>query len=155
MFKLIENVSEACRKSQQNFKRGFRHGAIKAYAEAQKKELQKVTPRSGGTAEHAGDAWEIEYERTGGFITGFEITNPHDRIDFVEYGTDKHMILPKKKGGFLRFEWDNKIVYARAVDHPGIKEMGFVREVQDTMNQEIPSWARKAFDVSIEKHWNK
>lgn len=152
---MIENVSKACKKSVRTFKYGFRQGAIKAYAEAQKKELQKVTPRSEDNTEHAGDAWEIEYDRDGGFITGFEVTNPHDRIDYVEYGTPRHLILPKKKDGVLRFEMDGKIVFARAVDHPGIKEMGFVREVQDTMGQEIPSWARKVFDAPIEKHWNK
>jgi len=152
MFKLVENVSEACKKSVRTFKYGFRQGAIKAYAEAQKKELQKVTPRNENTTEHAGDAWEIEYERSMGFITGFEITNPHDRIDYVEYGTAPHMIFPKTKKA-LRFEWDGDIVLAPYVNHPGIKEMGFVREVQDEMDQEVPSWAKKVFDAPIEKHW--
>ena len=92
---MVENVSTACKKSVREFKYGFRQGAIKAYAEAQKKELQKVTPRSEDTTEHAGDAWEIEYKRSMGFITGFEIINPHDYIDHVEYGADPHMIFPK------------------------------------------------------------
>ncbi len=150
--KLIENVSKACRNSKRTFQRGFRQGAMKAYAEAQKRELVKATPRSDSSGGHAGDDWEIDYEYTGMFVSGFEITNPHDRIDLLEYGASAHLIMPSKARA-LRFEMDGKIVFARYVNHPGIKPMGFVREVQDTMNRELPSWARKAFDAPIEKHW--
>lgn len=149
---LIENVSSACRKSKNTFKRGFRQGAMRAYAEAQKAELVKATPRSDGEGEHVGDAWTIDYEYSGMFISGFEVTNPHDRLDLLEYGANPHLIFPLRKK-VLRFKMDGDIVFARYVKHPGIKPMGFVREVQDKMNREIPSWARKAFDAPIEKHW--
>lgn len=156
MFKIVtemvENVSLACKKSARTFKYGFRQGAIKAYAEAQKKELQKVTPRSEDNTEHAGDAWEIEYVRDMGFISGFQIVNPNDYIDCIEYGSDPHMIFPKTAKA-LRFEWDGDIVFAKYVNHPGIKEMGFVREVQDEMDSELHPWVRKVFDAPIEKHW--
>lgn len=149
---LIENVSEACRKSKRTFQLGFRQGAMRAYAEAQKIELIKATPRSDKPGEHAGDAWEIDYEYTGMFISGFEVTNKHDRIDYLEYGTSAHMIFPKRAKA-LRFEMDGDIVFARYVVHPGIDEMGFVRKVQDKMNRELPSWVSKTFDAPIEKHW--
>jgi hypothetical protein len=157
MFKIAteiyENVSRACRKSVRTFQYGFRHAALKSYAKAQQRKLKKVTPRSDRTTKHAADDWEIEYERTGMAVTGFEITNPHDRIDYLEYGTDPHMIFPKR-AKVLRFEMDGKIVFARSVEHPGIKPMGFVRKVQDELEQETPAFIRKYFDAPIEKHWN-
>lgn len=153
---MVENVSTACKKSARTFKYGFRQGAIKAYAEAQKKELQKITPRSDRTTEHAGDAWEIEYKRSMGFITGFEIINPNDYIDYIEYGATRpssgtDIVVKNKKA--MHFYWHGFEYFRKRVKGSKIKEMGFVREVQDEMDQELPSWARKVFDAPIEKHW--
>jgi hypothetical protein len=134
--------------------------------------LKKVTPRSDRTTKHAADDWEIEYERTGMFITGFEITNPHDRIDWIEYGAERpsrklspakledlkekgqsgDRIYPKHKK-VLHFYWKGAEIFASSVQGSKIKPMGFVRKAQDDLNQEIPSWVRRYFDAPIEKHW--
>lgn len=177
MFKIVtemyENVSQACRKSKRTFQYGFRQGALKSYAKAQQRKLKKVTPRSDRTTEHAADDWEIEYERTGMFVTGFEITNPHDRIDWVEYGTERpsrklspaklkelgkkgqsgDRIYPKHKK-VLHFFWNGAEVFASSVKGSKIKPMGFVRKAQDELEQETPAFIRKYFDAPIEKHWN-
>lgn len=160
MFKIAteiyENVSRACRKSVRTFQYGFRHAALKSYAKAQQKKLKKVTPRSDRTTKHAADDWEIEYERTGMAVTGFEITNPHNRIDWVEYGAERRLgdrIYPKYKK-VLHFYWNGAEIFASSVQGSEIKPMGFVRKVQDELDQETPAFIRKYFDAPIEKHWN-
>jgi hypothetical protein len=147
---MIENVSAACRKAKRTFTLGFRQGSLQKYAETQKKELEKATPRSDKKGKHAADEWKIEYDKEGGFIVGFEITNPYDRIDWLEYGTPIHMILPKTKG-ILRFEKGGEVIFTDYVLHPGIKPMGFVRGVQDKMDKTTPSWLKQYFDRPIER----
>lgn len=44
-------------------------------------------------------------------------TNPHTL--FVHNGTRPHPITPRRRGGWLRFEVDGRVVYARRVNHPG------------------------------------
>ncbi|MCK5347312.1 MAG: hypothetical protein KAR20_28075 [Candidatus Heimdallarchaeota archaeon] len=149
--KMFENVSEACKKAKMTFTLGFRQGAIKAYAETQKKELQKATPRSKESGKHAADDWELDYDREMGLVAGFEISNPHDRIDWLEYGTDywKPIVPVNKKA--LKFNIGGATIFATKAYRDGIEPMGFVREVQDKMNRNIPSWLRKAFDNPIER----
>ena len=153
-FKFEENVSEACYKSKRAFNRGFRQGAMRAYAQSMLHKLKKATPRSKESKEHAADDWEIEYTGIGPYISGFEIVNPHDRIDWLEDGTDPHMIFPTPAKEALRFERDGEIVFAAYVVHPGIKEMGFVRKVQDEMEQNMPSFVRDSFEKEINRFWD-
>lgn len=172
MFKIFtkvkETVSKACTESIKDFKHGFRAGALTFLAENQLKKLKKATPRSDRTTEHAADDWEIEYDRTGAFITGFEIVNPHDRIDWVEDGTKRpkkklqakqieegksgDRIYPKKAKA-LHFFVDGIEIYAASVKGSKIAPMGFVREVQDELDNTLPSWLRKEFNAPIEKRW--
>lgn len=46
-------------------------------------------------------------------------TNPHTVL--VHNGSRRHPIRPRRRGGYLRFEINGRIVYARAVDHPGYR----------------------------------
>lgn len=173
MFKIFadikENVSEACRKSKRTFQLGVRQGAIKAFAEAQLKALKKATPRSDRTEEHAADDWEIEYDKEGMFIVGFEVTNPHERIDWIEYGTkrpEKKLITKQAEEGktgdriypkhkkCLHFFWNGEEVFASSVKGSEIKPMGFVREIQEEMTQGMSARLKKVFDVPIEEHWD-
>ena len=167
-FKLDENVSETCYKSKRQFNRGFRQGAMRAYAQGMLHKLKKATPRSDRTTEHAADDWEIKYNKAGVFITGFEVDNPHDRIDWIEYGTERpkkklqakqieegksgDRIYPKKAKA-LHFFVDGIEIYAASVKGSKIAPMGFVREVQDELDNTLPSWLRKEFNAPIEKRW--
>lgn len=51
-------------------------------------------------------------------------TNPH--TIFVHNGTPRHPIRPRRPGGFLRFQVGGRVVYARAVNHPGYKGDDFL-----------------------------
>lgn len=161
MFKIFvkfkENVTEACRKSKKTFKRGFKDQAMKSQANKQLKKLKKVTPRSDRTTEHAADDWEIEYKKDfSGGIVGFECINPHDRIDYIEYGVERPKgggrIYPKNKKA-LHFFIGGDEIFASSVKGSKIKEMGFVRKVQDEMIDEMPSWLKREFDRGIDKEW--
>lgn len=46
-------------------------------------------------------------------------TNPH--TVFVHNGTPRHPIRPRRPGGYLRFMVGGRVVYARAVNHPGYR----------------------------------
>jgi hypothetical protein len=46
-------------------------------------------------------------------------TNPHTIL--VHNGSRRHPIRPRRPGGWLRFEVGGRIVYARAVNHPGYR----------------------------------
>jgi hypothetical protein len=51
-------------------------------------------------------------------------TNPNTL--FVHNGTRKHIIRPKRAGGWLRFEVGGRVVFAREVAHPGNKANPFL-----------------------------
>lgn len=46
-------------------------------------------------------------------------TNPHTL--YVHNGTPRHIIRPRRRGGFLRFQVGGRVVYARVVNHPGYR----------------------------------
>jgi hypothetical protein len=46
-------------------------------------------------------------------------TNPHTLL--VHNGSRRHMIRPRRAGGWLRFEVGGRVVYARQVNHPGYR----------------------------------
>lgn len=46
-------------------------------------------------------------------------TNPHTIL--VHNGSRRHVIRPRRTGGWLRFEVDGRVVYARQVNHPGYR----------------------------------
>lgn len=50
----------------------------------------------------------------------------HPAAFFVMNGTAPHMIYPRKQGGVLRFTVSNRVVFARAVSHPGTKPNPFL-----------------------------
>ncbi len=51
-------------------------------------------------------------------------TNPN--TVFVNNGTPRHMIRPRRRGGFLKFNVGGRTVYAREVDHPGFRGTHFM-----------------------------
>ena len=53
-------------------------------------------------------------------------TNPHTLL--VHNGSRPHPIFPRKRGGYLRFEVDGQVVYARKVNHPGYKGNPFLTD---------------------------
>jgi len=156
-FKFEENVSEACYKSKRAFNRGFRQGAMRAYAQGMLHKLKKATPRSDRTTKHAADDWEIEYTGTGPYISGFEIVNPHDRIDWVEYGTERPRgggRIYAKNAQALHFFIGGDEIFASSVEGSKIEPMGFVRKVQDEMEQNMPSFVRDSFEKEINRFWD-
>jgi hypothetical protein len=50
----------------------------------------------------------------------------HPAASFVMNGTPPHPIRPRRPGGVLRFTVGNRIVFARAVSHPGTKPNPFL-----------------------------
>ncbi|QBZ73512.1 hypothetical protein SEA_MISCHIEF19_27 [Streptomyces phage Mischief19] len=51
-------------------------------------------------------------------------TNPHTML--IINGSRPHKIRPRRRGGWLRFEVDGRIVYAREVNHPGYRGDDFL-----------------------------
>lgn len=54
-------------------------------------------------------------------------TNQAPYAIYVEMGTRPHVIKPKRKDGFLRFQIGDKTIYARIVHHPGTKAQPYIR----------------------------
>jgi len=52
----------------------------------------------------------------------------HPAASFVLQGTKPHEIVPRKRGGVLRFEVGGVIVYTKKVWHPGTKANNFLWE---------------------------
>ncbi|SRR5712691_2067245 len=50
-----------------------------------------------------------------------------------EVGTRPHVILPRKSGGYLRFEVGGRVVFAKKVNHPGTKPTPWLHEAFDTL----------------------
>lgn len=50
----------------------------------------------------------------------------HPAASYVLQGTQPHPIYPRRPGGVLRFTVGNRIVFARAVSHPGTKPNNFL-----------------------------
>lgn len=53
-------------------------------------------------------------------------TNIHTLL--VHNGSRPHPIFPRRRGGFLRFVVDGRVVYARKVNHPGYKGNPFLTD---------------------------
>lgn len=53
-------------------------------------------------------------------------TNPHTLL--VHNGSRPHVIRPRRRGGYLRFVVDGRVVYARMVNHPGYKGNPFLTD---------------------------
>lgn len=51
-------------------------------------------------------------------------TNPHSQL--VLNGSRPHKIRPRRRGGYLRFVVDGRVVYAREVNHPGYRGDNFL-----------------------------
>jgi hypothetical protein len=51
-------------------------------------------------------------------------TNPHSL--YVNSGTRPHRIVPRRRGGVLRFVVDGRPVFARVVNHPGFRGTHFM-----------------------------
>lgn len=155
----FEDVRKAARKSIKEIKGDWQQEKIKSLAERTKKELRRATPKSKittlhgraqtGEEGHARDLWEIEYEQgVGGKITGFEIINPRDYIDYLEYGTPPHGPV---MADAMMWTTGGEKIFASFVK--GIKPMGFTRKVQEEMDRGLPAWIREAILRPIEKHW--
>lgn len=50
----------------------------------------------------------------------------HPAASFVMNGTQPHRIVPRKPSGVLRFTVGNRIVFAKAVNHPGTQPNPFL-----------------------------
>ena len=48
-------------------------------------------------------------------------------VEYLEYGTRPHIIVPKVAGGVLVFEVGGETVFSKLVHHPGTKPLGIVR----------------------------
>lgn len=51
-------------------------------------------------------------------------SNPHTML--VHNGSRPHKIRPRRQGGWLRFEVNGRVVYAREVNHPGYRGNPFL-----------------------------
>jgi len=51
-------------------------------------------------------------------------TNPHTML--IINGSRPHKIRPRRRGGYLRFVVDGRVVYAREVNHPGYRGDDFL-----------------------------
>lgn len=58
-----------------------------------------------------------------GPVTGkrVEVVSGHEASLYVHEGTRPHPIHPRRRGGVLRFVVGGRVVYARAVSHPGYR----------------------------------
>lgn len=154
----IEDITNAAKSSIREIADEFLQERVKMLAERTQKELRKATPKSKiktlhgkaqtGEEGHACDLWEIEYEKKGERITGFEIINPRDHIDYLEYGTSPQGPVMAEA---MFWTAGGEEIFANFVQ--GIKPMGFVREAQAEMDQTLPAFIRRAFERPIEKHW--
>lgn len=50
-----------------------------------------------------------------------KVTSMNVHTILVHEGSRPHPIRPRRRGGWLRFEVDGRIVFARAVNHPGYR----------------------------------
>jgi len=67
------------------------------------------------------DSWSSDFNKSKGIVDIFNTKYPMKIIQYMEQGTRPHMILPKKKGGVLRFMSEGKVIFARSVAHPGTR----------------------------------
>lgn len=63
-----------------------------------------------------------------------KITSTNIHSLFVHEGTSPHRIVPRRRGGVLRFQVGGRTVYARAVNHPGNRADKFLtRALRDAL----------------------
>ena len=63
-----------------------------------------------------------------------KITSTNIHSLFVHEGTRPHRIVPRRRGGVLRFQVGGRTVYARAVNHPGNRADKFLtRALRDAL----------------------
>lgn len=70
-------------------------------------------------APHGSISVGIEVQQSGPKSYKVISTNPHSLL--VHNGSRPHPIFPRRRGGVLRFEVGGRVVFARAVRHPGYK----------------------------------
>jgi len=67
--------------------------------------------------------WKVEENSKG--LQGVIVCD-HPAVLFVLNGTRPHLIRPRRRNGFLRFEVNGRVVYSRLVRHPGTKPNDFL-----------------------------
>jgi hypothetical protein len=72
--------------------------------------------------------------RRGGKVI-VRMSNDAKYAAILEKGSRPHIIRPKRPGGFLRFEIQGRIVYARQVRHPGTKPYRFLSKGRDVASR--------------------
>ena len=154
--KFFENVTKACKQTVKEIKHGFHSQVLVDFCVATQHEVEKATPKSDSAmyarlcayydrAQHTAKAWDAELVTNHyGGVTAFFINNSaqvEDKyiVDFLEYGTPKHIIEQPTKG----ITWM----------HPGIAPTGFVRKVQDSMNRKSSKIVKKYFDKPISSYF--
>lgn len=103
--------------------------------------IKSRTPVETGATQKS---WTIHFIRNDANAVEWEI-NPDGREDIVGYleiGTKPHVIVPKKPGGVLVFDWKGKTWFLTSVLHPGTHGLGIVRITQ----QELKEDGQKLFD---------
>jgi hypothetical protein len=104
------------------------HQVIQLGKEA-KRLVTARTPRKTGRLARG---WQrIDY----GFL-GFEVVHESQIVDFLEYGTRPHIIVPVIANALHWVDEESgDDVFARRVRHPGTKPLGFVRRTQNDVEK--------------------
>lgn len=68
-------------------------------------------------------SWDIEDGPRG--LQGVIVCD-HPKVRLVLNGTRPHLIRPRRKKGFLRFEVGGDVVYTKLVRHPGTRPNNFM-----------------------------
>ena len=85
-------------------------------------------------------------------VIGFKIVNPSEIVDFLEFGTRPHVILPRF-ASVLRFEIGGEVIFSARVYHPGTKPLCFVRRTQEEIDRKGEE-ILKAFFNRINGFWH-
>ena len=70
----------------------------------------------------------------------------YNHLEGLEYGTKPHTIAAKN-GGYLRWESNGGVVFARSVKHPGTRPHAMVRAVAE----EVPEMLRRRVDDLLQR----
>ncbi len=83
-------------------------------------------------------SWTIHIKRNDINGVAWEIS-PDGRekiMGYLEFGTPAHIILPRKPGGVLVFEWQGETVFLKHVHNKGTGPLGIVRITQAELSED-------------------
>jgi len=116
--------------------------------------IRYLTPKKTGKT---ADAWVMRFtafsKATGeGLIWEIRNEGREEIVEYLEFGTRPHVIVPKDPSGVLAFEVDGETVFAKKVFHPGTRPLGFVRMTQADIDRSAEGLARK-MESGIKMIW--